>query len=561
MWDAEAVTHNPLLRTLDGLWRIWLRPGENRYETYYWPLTYSAFWAQYQIWGLHTLGYHLVNVLLHAGNSVLAALVLERLGVRGAWLAGALFALHPVHAESVAWIVELKDVLSANLYLLAFLAYLRWEERRGHLARSLTPKARNPWYAAALGLFVLSLLAKSAAVSLPAVIAIALWWKRRSQGEAEAGGQTRALGRDMLCLLPFFATAAIMAGACLFLTAGRRQFVPDLSLVERALNSAHAVWFYLGKLFWPVDLMLVYPKWSAGAADSLPYAGALAALLLGLWAARRRIGAGPLAAILCFIVTLAPALGIVPFGFMHYYSFVADRFQYLASLPVLALIAEGLALWYGHDAGAAADGRDARAARSVAENPRRIAALGAALLLLSLGVLTWRQAQLWGGAEDFWYYQYAQNPRAYGVLNNLGMALESKGRMREAMAAYRKSVTEDPANPQGFLNLGAMLADAGRTDDAIQFYRDALRIDPRMPQAHNNLALALKRQGKAAEARKHFEQAVALDPLYANAWTNLGALLQEAGETGKAAHAFQMALRADPANPLAHRNLAAISSM
>ena len=322
LWDDAAHVTRPDLRSLHGLWRIWSDLGATQQ---YYPLLHSAFWMEYKLWGDATLGYHLANLLLHAAAAILVMLIMRRLGLPGAWLAALIFTLHPVCVESVAWIAEQKNTLSTVFYLGAALLYLNFDRTR-----------RGSHYFLALALFVMALLTKTVTDTLPAALLVVFWWQRGRLGWK----------RDVVPLLPWF---ALGAAAGLFTAWVERRFVfaegPDfaLTLVERFLLAGRALWFYLGKLVWPADLMFFYPRWHVDAAQWWQYLFPLAALaaLIGLCllAPKHR---GPLAGALIFAGTLFPALGffnVYPF----IYSYVADHFQYAASLGIIVPVAAGLA--------------------------------------------------------------------------------------------------------------------------------------------------------------------------------------------------------------------------
>ena len=324
IWDDNAlVTDNLNLRSLHGLWRIWFVPGAT---PQYYPATYSSFWLEYQFWGLNPVASHFVNVLLHSLNAIVLWRLLRFLGVPGAWLAAALFALHPVYVESVAWISERKNVLSGLLYLTSAWMFLRY---------ALGTRVGRWLYAGSLSLFMLALFAKTITCSLPAVLVILIWWKR---GEVDR--------RIWLTLLPFFIVGAALG---LYTVWIEKHFVGaqgvdwDLSWVERCLIAGRALWFYAGKLFWPENLTFIYPRWVIDVRDWFQYLYpvAVVTLVAGLWFARGRIGRGPVAAVLIFCGTLVPALGFFDVYPMRY-SFVADHFQYLASIGLLVLFAAGM---------------------------------------------------------------------------------------------------------------------------------------------------------------------------------------------------------------------------
>jgi hypothetical protein len=240
IWDDPEHVTRPQLQTWPGLWRIW---SSLTATTQYYPLLHSAFWAEHKLWGDSPLGYHLLNILLHATAALMGAAVLRRLAVPGAYLAAAIFALHPVHVESVAWITEQKNTLSAVFYLGALLTYLRFDRTR---------TAR--WYLASLGLFLLALLSKTVTGTLPGAVLVIFWWRR---------GRL-SWRRDVLPVLPFFLLAA--AGATItawWEVAVNRCVGPEYQFtpLERLLIAGRAVWFYGGKLCWPAGLTFIYPRW------------------------------------------------------------------------------------------------------------------------------------------------------------------------------------------------------------------------------------------------------------------------------------------------------------
>src|SRR5688572_21356693 len=293
IWDdPDYVVNNATLRSLDGLRQIWFVP---RATPQYYPLVHTSFWIEYQLWGLNPSGYHAVNVLLHALASILLWRVLKLLEVPGAWLAAGIFALHPVHVESVAWVTERKNVLSGVFYLASALAFLHFEE-------TAEPRRRWRFYAMSLLLFVVALLSKTVTASLPAAILLVAWWKRG-----------RVTWRDLMPLIPFFVTGVALA---LRTAQFEREHVGasgaefDFTWAERILIAGRAAWFYAWKLIAPVNLSFIYPRWTIDDRAAAQYAFPIAAIALVMTLAllRRRIGLGALVAVLFFGGTLVPAL-------------------------------------------------------------------------------------------------------------------------------------------------------------------------------------------------------------------------------------------------------------
>jgi tetratricopeptide (TPR) repeat protein len=532
--DSESVTGNRSLRTLEGLRRIWVDPHAS---FQYYPLTYTSFWVEYHLWGLRPAGYHAVNILLHTSNALLVGLLLARLAVPGAWLAALLFAVHPVHVESVAWISELKNVLSAFFYLNSLLAYLRFADG---------PKRRWGFYALSFALFLCALLGKTSAVSMPFAVLLVLWWK-----------QERIKGEDALALIPFF-----LAGAALgLLTAwvevhyrGAHGPQWQLSMLERCLVAGRVVWFYAGKLLWPHPLMIVYPRWQINTAAwwQYLYPCAAGAVILALGLCRKRLGKAPLAAVLFFAGSLAPIPAFINVGFMRY-SYVADHWQYLSSIGLIALAAACVENLVQEKF--AATGSSHANTWQPGHNMSR--ALAVPLLLVLVG-LTWQQAGIYRDLETFWGDTLAKNPGAWMAHNNLGAALASHGKLSEATAEYAAALRINPDFAEAHNNLGLALAGQGRLAEATAEYTAALRLEPDFAEAHYNLGNALLQRGNLTEAAQHFEQAVRIKPDYAEAHSNLGNALLQRGNLTEAVQHFEQAVRIKPDYAEMHYNLAVV---
>ncbi|MGQ0722249.1 MAG: tetratricopeptide repeat protein [Candidatus Eiseniibacteriota bacterium] len=484
VWDDRVLLDAEVLGEADGLRRIWLEPSSlDGHEDHYWPLVYTTFWLERMIrGGFDPAGMHLVNVLLHVANALLLGRLAARLGLRAA-AATWIFALHPVHVESVAWIIERKDLLSAFLVLAAADSFLRFREGSG----------RGRW-ALSLVLVTAGMLSKSVAVTFPIAMGIAVWLKH---------GVVRR--RDLVALLPHAVVLALLA--VFDVTRAARVAPSDfgLSVVDRGLVASRAAAFYAAKLAWPEPLMPVYPRWGPGEAASWAAAVVLIAGALALFALRRRIGRGPLAALLFFLVTLSPMSGFVDFGWMRY-SFVADRFQYLASAGPCLLVA----------AGAARLGRRAR--------------LPGVLVLVVLGALTFRHASIWQDDERFFRHVVTRNPAATDGWFNLGAGLVAKpGRIDDAIAAFEEAAARDPRSAKVRYNLGTALATRGLFAEAVPHLEETLRIDPSYPDAHGNLGIALAGLGRLDEAEAAFRRALELEPGDPRAKANLARIQARIG--------------------------------
>ncbi|MEZ4652389.1 MAG: hypothetical protein R3E12_01985 [Candidatus Eisenbacteria bacterium] len=339
IWDDDAyVLQNLTLRSLDGLRRIWFEVGA---VPQYYPLVHTTFWIEYHLWHLAPAGFHSVNVLLHGLSAIVLWRLLDRAGLRSAWFVAAVFALHPVHVESVAWITERKNVLSGLFYLGSLTMFARYfgllSEGREGVGSEGSPATDSPAPAegstpATLRLFVLgcllyvgALLSKSVTCTLPVVLGLLLWWKH---GRVH-WRQVSQLG--VLLLIGALSGALTVWVERTVVGAEGDEFA--LTVADRLLVAGRAAWFYAGKLLWPHPLVFNYPRWvlDPHSIVQLLFPLATVAVLAVLWFGRTRWGRGPLVAVLCFLVTLAPALGFFDVYPMRY-SFVADHFQYLASI-------------------------------------------------------------------------------------------------------------------------------------------------------------------------------------------------------------------------------------
>jgi tetratricopeptide (TPR) repeat protein len=538
VWDDDAHLTPPSMQSLDGLRRVWFEPGATQQ---YYPLVHSAFWLLNEVWGHHTLGYHIVNIVLHALCAFLIAVLLQRLAVAGALLAAVIFALHPVHVESVAWISELKNTLSGVLYLAAALAYLRFDSSRRTGVNERGPGRPGPEapatrgsgsaYAAALLLFVGALLSKTVTATLPAALLVVFWWRG-----------SLSWRRDVVPLVPFF----VLGVAAGLFTVWMEQHVIgaqgsgfEFSFVERCLIAGRAFWFYLGKLLVPVNLMFVYPRWAISQSDASLYFYLLAAiaLLAASWWLRHRSRA-PLAALLLFTGTLAPALGffnVFPFR----YSFVADHFVYLASVPAIAFAASSLVAGLQHF------GRE------------RVEAAAIMAVGIPLGMLTWTQSRQYASADTLLRVTLEKNPSCWMCQNNLAVPLlEGPGeRLDEAVRLIESSLRTNPDHAEALNNLGVAYRKMGRVAAAMEAHRKAVQLSPRSAAAHNNLGADAHALGRFEEALHHYRRALELNPSAADAYRNMGATLLQLGRVDEAARHIQRSLELAPQSAEAHHSL------
>jgi tetratricopeptide (TPR) repeat protein len=518
IWDDDAyVTRNPLLTAPDGLRRIWLSLDV---PSQYFPLTYTVLRWERGLWGLDPTRYHAVSLALHIANGLLLWWLLARLKIPGAFLAALVFALHPVQVESVAWITELKNLLMGFFFLLTLVSWTFFVNE---------PSSRRwRFYVAAIVLYVLALSAKSTACTLPAALVLILWLEKKPITKGRWGQ-----------VVPFVILGLAMGLVAIWwerFHQGTRGVLFALSPLERLLVASRAIWFYLGKLFWPADLAFIYPRWSISTSDPRQYAwlaACLAAIPVVLFL-RKWTGRSLEVAALFFAATLAPVLGFIML-YTFRYTYVADHYQYLACIGPIALVAAALA-----------------------QLTKRRRFLGAGLALgvvTALALLTQRQSVTYRDVETLWRTTIARSPDCWMAYNNLGIELASRGAFDEAVQQYNKSIALESDYAQAHYNLGTVLLQKGEVDRALAECRISLNLQPNDPDAHVALGNALLAAGRRDESIAEYERALALEAGSADAHYNLGRALQEKGETSSAADHYRTALQIAPETMEAHLNL------
>lgn len=528
IWDDDAhVTKCEPLRTLAGLGQIWLQPGATQQ---YYPITWTSFWIDFHLWRLNPVGYHVENILLHAINAILVWRILRRLNVPGAWLGAALFALHPVCVESVAWIAERKNTLSGLWFLLAVFAALEFWLPRGVEVRNkpseTTGKALfGPWkfYWLTLAFCFLAIMSKTVTATLPGVILLLVWWKRG-----------RWVLKDWLLVAPvilFGLTMSVITANLehRFVLAAPNADEWNLAWPEKFVIVGKAFWFYLGKLVWPHPLIFIYPRWELEASRVISYLPLATALGLGifLWLKRNSWGRPALVAIGYFVGVLLPALGffnIFPFR----YSFVADHFQYLAAIGPLALAAAGVT-WLS-----------ARLKNSDVQ----WAITGGILAVLA--VLSWQQTHIYGNIEVLWRDTLDRNPTCWMAHDNLGLYLTGEKKFDEADKHYREAIRIRPNDYAAYYDLGLQAAIRGQFDEAVAHLNKTLELAPSFAMAHYEKANVYAREGNLTEAIRDYNAALQAMPGLVVAHFNLANVLAQNGNAEGAVNEFKRALELKP---------------
>ncbi|MFZ1935147.1 MAG: tetratricopeptide repeat protein [Thermoguttaceae bacterium] len=498
------------------------------------PLTQISHVLVWHLLGHDAAVHHLTNVLLHAASAVLLLLVLRRM-TGHLWpsaLVAAIFAIHPLRAESVAWVTERKDVLSGLLFMLTLAAYLRYVRQRFSFAR----------YLAVLACFILSLAAKPMVVTLPFLLLLLDYWPlgRMDGAKPEAPARLSVPIRLILEKTPMLLITCLV---CLLAVHGRTAAAlaanQQYSLGWRIGNALISYAAYLGQFFCPLGLAPCYPRRPVLPPWQVAAAGLLLVSITAAAPRWRRQRPYLLVGWLWYVGMLVPVIGLVQFGGQA----EADRFTYLPQIGLTI----GLA-W------AAAD------ACRTWPRFRPICAIATTSAVLILAVFAWRQTSYWRDSETLWTHTLACTRQNTVAHNNLGIALADRGRTGEAIEHYRKALDVNPDYVEAHNNLGIALADRGRIGEAIKHYRKALEIDPDYAKAYSNLGVALANRGRIGEAIADFQRALDIDPDYADAQANLGNVLARRGRTSEAIVCYERALQLKSDFASAHNGLGNVLS-
>lgn len=547
LWDdGLEVAHNTAAQAASGWWTPWVHPvGMD-----YFPLKDMVIWAEWRLWGAYPPGYHLVTLALHIAAALVLWRLLSELGVRWAYGAALLFAVHPLAVESVAWIAELKNTASEVLVLLCVLAFVRSE----------ATGARAAWVAS-LGYFVAALLCKTSVVMLPFFLLAYLAWR--------AGGLPRG---KLSVLAPFFGASLVLGLVTVWFQSTRALGAGTAvaPLADRLAHAGASLAAYAGLFAWPLATEPIYPESGLALLGVVGWTALLA--VAALFLALRRPWTGPVG--LCvawYALHLVPVMGLIPLSYARV-SPLADHFAYLPMLGLVALCALG----------AGALDASARLRWPV----RSAFAVVVGLLALKAHAY----AAVFHDEHALWGYAVERNPSAWLAQANLGRCLLEEGHPALASEALGRAAALRPDSAEVLANLGNAQAALGAYDDAERSYGKAIVVDPtfagayyddgllrlrrrdlagaerrfretieRAPgkaAAHNNLGLALAGQGRLDEALACYERAIALEPSLPEAWLNVGNTLVRTGRAGEAVQAYHKALDYNPGYRAAHANLA-----
>ncbi|HEY0369384.1 MAG TPA: tetratricopeptide repeat protein, partial [Chthoniobacterales bacterium] len=503
--DDMSVSANPLLTVVGGLRAVWLHPFAGLS-----PVAFTFVSLEHALWGTNAVGYHWFSIGLHLVNVLILWRVLRNLELPGAWLAAAMFALHPVEVESVAWVTQQRDLLMGFWSLLALLAWLTFVagKHRGELK----------FYFVCLICFLLALGCDPIACLLPFVFLLISWLKRGAISFSR-----------VVQVIPFALLGGIVAGLTWWqaryqLGEGARFATP---ILERVVLAARDFWFYLAKLLWPTAYPFHYTRWNIAETSAFDYiwVGGLVLLVALILLARRWCRRGPETALVFFALLLAPTLVFVVLGTLRY-SFLADHYPYLASIGPLALVAAGVT--------------------SALESRQRLKAvllpLIGMVILAALGFRAWQQARTYASSEALLNEIAAHYPLRWLAHYDVANWLLIRRDVDAALARYQEAIDSYPRNLALRKELADRLVRLGRSGEAVEQYRAVLALDPNSAVANYQLALALLFDGKLDEARQHAEKGVAADPNDTAAQTNYGIILSQLGERDAAVTHFQKAL-------------------
>jgi tetratricopeptide (TPR) repeat protein len=509
----------------------------NGYSANWHPLTWISHMLDYQLYGLNAGGHHLTNVLLHAATAILLFLVLRRM--TGALWPGAfvavVFAIHPLRAESVAWVSERKDVLSGLFFMLTLLMYVQYVE--GSKGRG--PKAKV-FYGLTLLFFALGLMSKPMLVTLPFVLLLLDYWPLgrftfpSHRGAANFSAPSAA--RLVFEKLPLFLLAAASSVITFIVqkNSGAMATLENIALPLRLANGLVSYVVYIFQMLWPSHLAVFYPYLARGPGWEMAGAGALLLFTTVLAVVFARRLPYLLVGWLWFLGMLVPVIGIVQVGGQAR----ADRYTYLPQIGLYLLAAWGM--------------RDLTASW---RHRRQVLGAGALTVITVLIVCAWRQTSYWRNSESLWIHTLACTPDNAVAHRNLGDVFVMQGRSAEAIEQFQQVIKIKPDDAEAHYNLGVAFASQGRDVEAVEHYRKAIQFNPDHAEAHNNLGSLLAKQERPDEAVKQFQQAVRIKPDYIEARYNLGIALASQGRFDEAAGQFRKAIQFKPDYVAAHHNL------
>ncbi|PIQ85469.1 MAG: O-GlcNAc transferase [Candidatus Omnitrophica bacterium CG11_big_fil_rev_8_21_14_0_20_45_26] len=485
IWDDDQIIfHNPIIQTLGGIQLIWFEPGA---MLQYYPLVHTTLWLEFQLFGPDPHSFHLFNILIHACNGVLLWRILRSFRIPGAWLGASLFVLHPVHAESVIWISELKNVLSTFFYLLSILMAIRF----WHLDNQTNAtRSQKKYYFLCLLYYICALHCKTITCTLPVIVALLIWWRKEDVDWR----------KEVFRLLPFFLFGFMMGLLTIFLEKYKVGAVGEawaFSLPEKVIIAGRAFWFYLGKLIYPINLSFVYPKWSINVNDPFQWLFPVFAIVLMMtsWILRNRLGKGLFVAFTFFFITLVPALGFFNV-YPMLFSFVADHFQYLASIGPIVLFSASVS----------------NGLRFLSSKYYRLLYFFIICVFVSvIGLLTVKRSLSFKNIDSLWTDTLKKNPNSFLAHSHLGSLLARTANYHRAERQLLKSIEIFPQDYISYVNLGNLeLFIRNNPQKAVSYYEKASQNFEGAKSAALNLGLAFLELDLKMKATEQFYRAFRL---------------------------------------------------
>jgi Flp pilus assembly protein TadD len=509
LWDDDyLITANPAMRSVDGLWRLWFAPSTADFL----PLTLSFLWIQWQFFGMDPNGYHIVSILLHALGACFLWMVLVRTKIRGAWLASLLFAIHPLCVESVSWVAEQKNTFSLPFFLLAAFFYVTFDQRES-----------RKYYFWALLAFLAAMLSKSSVVMFPFLILLYAWWQR--------GAISR---RDILRSAPFFLISLALGMVTLLFQLHRaigNEPIPLGGLDSRLAIAGMGAVFYVTKIFWPFDLLPIYPQWDANPPQPVQFAPWI--LLIGagvvFWVNRKSWGRHAMMALGFYFITILPVLGFVAMSYMRV-GWVSDHFVYIPMIGIIVLIASA----------------SVHAATKLRSLARKAAWLSAGAYAGVLVIQSHSYAGIWANEDLLWLHTLKHNESCWQAHNRYGSREFNRGNHAAALPHFERATALRPDLAETQNNLGSGLLAAKDTKAAVRRFREALRLSPDIIAIQANLGRALMLDGQNDEAIMVYADLVKKMPTQAGFRCNLGITLFNAARIDEAITSFKQALEIDP---------------
>ena len=550
IWDDGGwLVHNHFAHHWRGLWNIWFNPHDS---IQYYPMVFTAFNIQWHIWGGNAFGYHLLNIVMQAADAVLLWRILKALGLRSAWIAAAIWAIHPVQVETVGWVVEQKSLLSALFLFPAVLAWTRFADFTSNRAVGEPILTARQWklYALATLSFILALCSKTDACIVPVVLLFVLIWKRGFINK-----------RDILLLAPWMVLGFLAALMTIHIEhgqAGAKGHGFQFSVAQHLIIAGKDLWFYPFKLFWPWPMMAVYPRWhiSHPAAWEWIFPVTAFAIPLVLLALSRKIGRGPFVAVCVYGLMISPLLGFIAF-YTEEYTFVADHYQYLACIGIIVLVTQAAAGIFSrlgrsdkpsNDLSLPAKGQ---ASAAVPAKVRGISSwLGVAvsvLVLPALGTMTWAQSEIYTPPLRVWTHNIKYNPDCWLAMEHVGVHEYRKGHVAAALVLFlRANELSHGGNLIVNSNLGDVYRHLGQYAKAIAYYRRSLAVAGRQPPVIAHLVDCYEKIGNWRQAYLDLLHGVQLLPRSADLQTELGSMLARAGHAKRALPHFRAAIKYEP---------------